>query len=113
MVMEDLGHAQRRDAKIYGEVLGYFSTLDAFHMVQPSPQGEAGTVCVNRALADAEIHPDEIDYINAHGTSTLLNDKMETKVIKNVFRDRAYKIGISSIKSMIGHNSGRQVQLKQ
>jgi 3-oxoacyl-[acyl-carrier-protein] synthase II len=106
MVMEELGHALRRDAKIYGEVLGYYSTLDAFHMVQPAPDAEAGTVCVKRALEDAGIYPEEIDYINAHGTSTPLNDKNETKVVKNVFGKKAYKIGISANKSMTGHLLG-------
>jgi len=106
MVMEELGHAIKRDAYIYGEVMGYYTTFDAYHMVQPSPDGEAGTYCVRGALAAAGIHPEEVDYINAHGTSTPLNDKMETRVVKNVFGDRAYKIGISSIKSMTGHSLG-------
>ena len=106
MVMEELGHALKRDAKIYGEVIGYYSTLDAFHMVQPAPDAEPGTICVKRALKDAGIYPEEIDYINAHGTSTPLNDKNETKVIKNVFGERAYKIAISANKSMTGHALG-------
>jgi 3-oxoacyl-[acyl-carrier-protein] synthase II len=106
MVMEELGHALERDAKIYAEVLGYYSTLDAFHMVQPAPDFESGTVCVKRALANAKIHPEEIDYINAHGTSTSFNDANETKIIKKVFGDRAYKIPISANKSMTGHALG-------
>ena len=106
IVMEELGNALRRNAKIYGEVLGYYSNLDAFHMVQPAPDGEAGIQCVKRALIDAGIHPDAIDYINAHGTSTPFNDKNETKVIKNVFGERAYKIPISANKSMTGHALG-------
>jgi len=106
MVMEELGHAIKRGAKIYGEVIGYFSTLDAFHMVHPAPDAEAGTKCVQSALKIAEIYPEEIDYINAHGTSTPLNDKNETKVIKNVFGARAYKIPISANKSMTGHALG-------
>jgi 3-oxoacyl-[acyl-carrier-protein] synthase II len=106
MVMEELGHALRRNAKIYGEIAGYYSTLDAFHMVQPAPDAEAGSVCVRRAIADAGISPEEIDYINAHGTSTPFNDKNETKVIKKVFGDKAYKIPISANKSMTGHALG-------
>jgi 3-oxoacyl-[acyl-carrier-protein] synthase II len=106
MVMEELGHALKRGAKIYGEVIGYFSTLDAFHMVHPAPDAEAGTKCVQCALKNAGINPEEIDYINAHGTSTPLNDKNETKVIKNVFGGRAYNIAISANKSMTGHALG-------
>jgi 3-oxoacyl-[acyl-carrier-protein] synthase II len=75
-------------------------------MVHPAPDAEAGTVCLKQALEDAGIFPEEIDYINAHGTSTPLNDKNETQVIKNVFKERAYKIGISSNKSMTGHSLG-------
>ena len=106
MVMEELEHALKRDAKIYAEVLGYFSTMDAFHMVQPAPDSESGAVCVKRALADAKIYPEEIDYINAHGTSTSFNDANETKIIKKVFGERAYKIPISANKSMTGHALG-------
>jgi 3-oxoacyl-[acyl-carrier-protein] synthase II len=104
--MEELGHAIKRDAKIYAEVLGYYSTLDAFHMVQPAPDAESGSVCVKRAIMDAGIDSEEIDYINAHGTSTPFNDKNETHVIKKVFGERAYKIPISANKSMTGHSLG-------
>lgn len=106
MVLEELDHALKRDAFIYGELMGYYTTFDAFHMVQPAPDGEQGCLCVRRVLEEAGVHPEEIDYINAHGTSTPLNDKNETKVIKMVFGERAYKIPISSNKSMTGHSLG-------
>ena len=106
VVMEELSHASKRDAYIYGEVMGYYTTFDAYHMVQPAPDAEPGTICVKQALNEAGIHPEEIDYINAHGTSTPLNDKNETKIIKNVFGERAYKIAISANKSMTGHSLG-------
>jgi 3-oxoacyl-[acyl-carrier-protein] synthase II len=106
MVMEELSNASKRDAYIYGEVMGYYTTFDAYHMVQPAPDAEPGTICVKQALNEAGVPPEEIDYINAHGTSTPLNDKNETKVIKNVFGERAYKIAISANKSMTGHSLG-------
>jgi 3-oxoacyl-[acyl-carrier-protein] synthase II len=106
MVMEELGHALKRDAYIYGEFMGYNTNFDAFHMVQPSPDADQGCLCVQRLLDDAAVHPEEIDYINAHGTSTLLNDKNETKIIKMVFGERAYKIPVSANKSMTGHTLG-------
>jgi 3-oxoacyl-[acyl-carrier-protein] synthase II len=106
MVMEELGHALKRNAKIYAEVSGYYSTLDSFHMVQPAPDAESGSICAERAIKDAGIYPEEIDYINAHGTSTPFNDKNETNVVKKVFRERAYKIPISANKSMTGHTLG-------
>ena len=106
MVMEELSNASKRDAYIYGEVMGYYTTFDAYHMVQPAPDAEPGTICVKQALNEAGIHPEEIDYINAHGTSTPINDKNETKNIKNVFGERAYKIAISANKSMTGHSLG-------
>ena len=106
MVMEELSNASKRDAYIYGEVMGYYTTFDAYHMVQPAPDAEPGTICVKQALNEAGVPPEEIDYINAHGTSTPLNDKNETKIIKNVFGERAYKIAISANKSMTGHSLG-------
>jgi len=106
VVLEELGHALERGAHIYAEVVGYGTTYDAFHMVQPLPDGEQAAKAVEMSLKDAEILPDEIDYINAHGTSTPLNDKVETEVIKEVFGERAYKIPINATKSMTGHAFG-------
>ena len=106
LIVEDLDHAFKRNASIYAEILGYGTTNDAYHMVQPLPTGEQAQKAIHLALREANINPSEIDYINAHGSSTQLNDKVETKVIKENFREYAYKIPISSIKSMIGHSLG-------
>jgi 3-oxoacyl-[acyl-carrier-protein] synthase II len=106
MVLEDLEHALNRGTYIYAEIVGYGTTYDSFHMVQPSPNGEQASKAVEMSLKDAEILSEEIDYINAHGTSTPLNDKVETEVIKNVFGKRAYSIPISATKSMTGHALG-------
>lgn len=106
VVIEELGHALKRGARIYGEIIGYGTTYDSFHMVQPSPDGKQAARAVEMSLQDAGIAHQEIDYINSHGTSTPLNDKMETKVIKDVFGERAYKISINATKSMIGHTLG-------
>lgn len=106
VVLEELGHALKRGARIYGEIIGYGTTYDSFHMVQPSPDGKQAARAVEMSLQDAGISHQEIDYINSHGTSTPLNDKMETKVIKDVFGERAYKIPINATKSMIGHTLG-------
>lgn len=106
VVLEELGHALDRGAHIYVEIIGYGTTYDSFHMVKPSPDGEQAAKAVEMSLKDAEILPDEIDYINAHGTSTPLNDKMETRAIKEVFGERAYEIPISATKSMTGHTLG-------
>jgi 3-oxoacyl-[acyl-carrier-protein] synthase II len=103
IILEELGHAQRRGAHIYGEILGASSTCDAYHVTNPDPQGQQAERALRMAIQDAGIQPQDIDYINAHGTSTLLNDKMETMVIKRIFGDRAKEIPISSTKSMIGH----------
>lgn len=106
MVIEKLSLAKARGAHIYGEVAGYGATADAFHITAPAEDGNGAIRSMKLALEDAEMSPAEIDYINAHGTSTPLNDPMETKAIKAIFGERAYQIPVSSIKSMIGHLLG-------
>ena len=106
LVLEEYEHAMRRGAKIYAELVGYGATADAYHITAPCVDGEGAVKCMLRALKDARLSPDEVDYINAHGTSTKLNDAVETLAIKKVFGERAYKIPISSTKSMIGHLLG-------
>jgi len=103
VVLESLEHAQARGAKIYGEVAGFGSTADAFRITDTHPQGRGAISCVKMALADAGVNLDEVDYINAHGTSTSVNDRVETLAIKQVFGEQAYKIPVSSTKSMMGH----------
>ena len=103
VVLEALEHATARGAKIHGEVCGYGSTADAFRITDTHPEGRGAISCIKMALEDAKIDPDEIDYINAHGTSTIVNDRVETLAIKQVFGPRAYKIPVSSTKSMMGH----------
>lgn len=106
VVLEELEHARARNAKIYGEIIGYGSSSDAYHLTAPAPGGAGAAQCMKMALDDAEITIDQVDYINAHGTSTPLNDKFETMAIKTVFGDRAYQIPVSSTKSMHGHLLG-------
>ena len=106
LVLEELAHAQRRGADILAEIIAYGASADAYHITAPIETGEGAAVAMQIALDKAGLKPDEIDYINAHGTSTYLNDKMETKAIKTVFGDNAYKIPISSTKSMMGHLVG-------
>jgi 3-oxoacyl-[acyl-carrier-protein] synthase II len=105
-VVEEYEHAKKRGAHIYGEILSHGMTCDAYHMTAPDPEGREAGRAMRLALSEAGLRPDEIDYINAHGTSTPLNDKTETMVIKKVFGDYARKLPISSIKSMIGHLIG-------
>ena len=106
LVLEELEHALKRNAKIYAEIVGYGATCDAFHITAPAPNGEGGARAIKAAIADANLKPEEVDYINAHGTSTPLNDKNETASLKTVFGDHAYNLKISSTKSMVGHMLG-------
>ncbi|MCL4426224.1 MAG: beta-ketoacyl-ACP synthase II [Firmicutes bacterium] len=106
VILESLGHALARGAKIYAEVVGYGMTADAYHITYPAPEGEGGARAMQRALADADLKPADVDYVNAHGTSTEANDRFETMAIKKVFGERAYSIPISSTKSMTGHLLG-------
>jgi 3-oxoacyl-[acyl-carrier-protein] synthase II len=106
LILESREHAINRGARIYGEVLGYATTNDAFHQVAPDETGEAPAKAISLALQDAGIEPSDIDYVNAHGTSTQLNDAGETKALKIALGDSAYKVPISSTKSMIGHLLG-------
>lgn len=106
LVFEELEHAKKRGAKIYAEVLGYGSTSDAFHLVQPSASGEGAAEAIRCALQDAKLNPEQIDYVNAHGTSTHLGDIAETNALKTVFGEYAYRLNVSSTKSMTGHLLG-------
>jgi len=106
LVLESLEHAQARGATIRAEVLGHASSSDAYHVAQPHPEGKGAIHAMRWALANAELTPTDVDYINAHGTSTPINDVVETKAIKDVFGERAYEIPVSSTKSMIGHAMG-------
>jgi 3-oxoacyl-[acyl-carrier-protein] synthase II len=106
LVLEALEHAQARGATIYGEIVGYGSTSDAFHTTAPDPEGTGAAHAVENALADAQLNPEDIHYINAHGTATALNDVMETKAVKRIFGDHAYNVPMSSTKSMTGHGMG-------
>ena len=106
LVMESMEHALKRNADILGELVAYAATSDSFHVTQPLESGEGAARAMQNALKNGGIKPEEIDYINAHGTSTPLNDAMETKAIKTAFGDHAYKVPISSTKSMTGHLIG-------
>ena len=106
LLLEELEHAKARDAQIYAEIVGYGATCDAYHMTAPRPDGSGGAKAMEMALADGGVKAGEVDYINAHGTSTPLNDAGETAAVKTVFGEHAYKLAISSTKSMTGHMLG-------
>lgn len=106
LILEDLDHAIKRGAKIYAEIVGYGATADAYHMTTPAENGEGAARSISMAMKDGNIPLDEVDYINAHGTSTYYNDKFETMAIKSVFKDQAYELCVSSTKSMTGHLLG-------
>ena len=103
LILEELEHARKRGATIYGEVIGYGSSADAYRITDIHPEGRGAVACMSAALKDAKKSPDDIDYVNAHGTSTSVNDKVETAAIRQVWGENADKIPVSSIKSMLGH----------
>ena len=106
VILEELDRALRRRAHIYAEVCGFGMTCDSYHMIQSAPEAEEAARAIRLALKDARMDPQQVDYVNAHGTSTPINDKVETLAIKKVFGDHAYNLPVSSSKSMIGHSHG-------
>lgn len=106
LVLETLEHAQARGARVYAELVGYGSSADAYHLVAPDPEGKGAALAMQRALDDAQIQPQDIDYVNAHGTGTPLNDVIETKAIRTVFGDAADNLAITSTKAVTGHLLG-------
>ena len=106
LVLETYAHAQARGARIYAELVGYGSSADAYHLVAPDPEGKGAALAMQRALDDAQLQPDEVDYINAHGTGTQLNDAIETKAIRTVFGNAADSLAVTSTKAVTGHLLG-------
>src|SRR5690606_10951425 len=106
LVLESLEHAQRRGAQILGEIIGFGQSADAHHLTAPAPEGAGAQLAMRAALADAGIGIEDVDYVNAHGTSTPMNDLNETKAVKAVFGEHAYKLVVGSTKSMTGHLLG-------
>jgi 3-oxoacyl-[acyl-carrier-protein] synthase II len=106
LILEDAEKAERRGAKILGEILGYGATSDAYHLTAPDPAGTSAAAAMRTALSDAGLEPEDLDYVNAHGTSTPLNDRSETVALKAALGDYAHKVPISSTKSAIGHLLG-------
>ena len=106
LMLEELEHAKRRGATILAELVGYGASGDAYHITSPAPDGSGGARAMQMALKHANLKPEDVDYINAHGTSTELNDKFETMAIKTVFGEHAYKMSISSTKGTTGHALG-------
>ena len=106
MVLEELEHAQKRGANIYAELIGFGMSGDAYHMTSPPESGDGAKRCMQNSLRDAGLNPQDIDYINAHGTSTPVGDRAETDGLKGCFGDYAYKVAVSSTKSMTGHLLG-------
>ncbi len=106
VVLEELEHAKKRGAYIYAEIIGFGTTTDAYHITSPCPDGECGAKAMIRAMEDANVKPEDVDYINAHGTSTHLNDLTETMAIKAAFGDASKKVYVSSTKGNVGHLLG-------
>ncbi|MHC4759495.1 MAG: beta-ketoacyl-[acyl-carrier-protein] synthase family protein, partial [Planctomycetota bacterium] len=106
LILEEYEHAKKRGANIYAELLGYGATDDGHHITAPLPDGSGAAKAIDYALRDAEISADEVDYINAHGTSTELNDIAESKAIRSIFGEHSYKLSVSSTKSCLGHSLG-------
>ena len=106
LVLETLEHAQKRGANIHAEIVGYSCTTDAYHITAPMPSGEMSSKAMENVIKEAGISYKDVDYINAHGTGTKINDAVETKAIKNLFKDHAYNLKINSTKSMTGHLLG-------
>ena len=106
LILEEYDHARNRGAHIYAEIVGYGANCDAYHITAPSPEGKGAEQCMRLAMEDAGIEPEDIDYINAHGTSTKMNDSCETAAIRRIFKEDPMRVAVSSTKSMTGHLLG-------